>query len=1060
MKGSYFGRASVLVLALALAGISGQAIAQGPLETPVAQDNASEDTVEEVTVTGSFITREDAVLPVDVVGAEELSQRGAPTMVQFIKTIPSSGSVLGENNRFGGGNGTSTVNLRNLGASRTLVLFNGRRLATSIRSGGGADVNLLPANAIQRVEVLKDGAAATYGSDAIGGVVNFITRTDLNGLEVTGQYQLIDGSDGDYNVGAAWGWRGDRGNILLTANYRGRTEMPVAERDYALRRGPSGYLENPLGGWAGTGNPGLYNTSLVAPVGSPSTGFTTGFNANTGNLMDIGCAANGGAPYTLGSTVVSPSSCAFQYTTFDNLVEDEKNLQTYAQINFDLTDTVKFHGELSYSTNETPHQSWAVTGPNQWPTPMLGSTAQAPGGGVSPVPATGLNEQSRFYIPASNPGLQALIAQVGSASCAGPVLPYGIDAATCATGLTQAQTQAANAALYGVAPSQTAWRPVGFGGNPSSGDRHAHYSYETKSFRINGGLKGAFENGIGWDVSTTYQKIDYNATLVDLSVNRLQLALAGYGSTVEGGGGCTAAETANFTTGAGNAALGCYYFNPFTNASAGTLSGDAANPYYVASSAIVGFNDAATNRSAVFDWMEVPQPNHNSTELFVGDVVFNGETNYKLWGEESIAWAAGGQYRYDRTIDNPDPLYDALATPCVDSQPFGDGTPFCAASGNGPYLFNANRRPYDVDRKISAGFVEVRVPVTDSFVLTLAGRAESYQGLGSTTNPKLSGRWQALDWLALRGSVGTTYRAPAATQTTTGFNRGLNNANGSWRANDTYGNPNLQAETADTYSVGILLNKGRFSGSIDYWSFDFSNPITSEATSDLLAIMFPRGATDPGTNCGVAAYTAIQARFQFSGACSRANITSYRTNNINGGSIETTGFDFQLNYDAGNWWGADITTGFDGTYLEKYDESPYQIEGFLSSAAGLQKRAGTFRASSFVGYNRVRANAFFNVSKGIHNVRWQTRYVSGTTQTDATAVNLAASFGSTKEIGSYVQHDVTYRVDLPWETQLSLTVQNVLDEDPPFAFAMQYNYDPSTVNPLGRVYTLGMRKKF
>lgn len=1056
MKVKLFGRASALALGLLIAGMSGQAFAQ---DAGAPQDDTE---VEAITVTGSFLTREDSVLPVDVVNTEELSQRGAPTMVQFIKTIPSSGSVLGENNRFGGGNGTSTVNLRNLGSNRTLVLFNGRRLATSIRSGGGVDVNLLPSNAIQRVEVLKDGAAATYGSDAIGGVVNFISRTDLDGLELMGQYQFIDGSDGDYNLGAAWGWRGESGNVLLTANYRARSMLPVAERDWALRTGEAGYLQNPVGGWAGTGNPGTYNTSTVAPTGSPATGFTgTSFQSNTGNLLDIGCVANGGAAHTVGSIVVSNTACAFQYTTFDNLVEDEKNLQLYGQLNFDLTDNVKFHGEVMYSTNDTPAQSWAITGPNQWPTSMLSSGVAAPGGGVSPIPVVpgSLNEQSRFYIPATNPGLIAMANQINAANCTGSVLPYGVDLATCNTALTAAKAQTANALLYGVAPSQTGWRPVGFGGDPASADKRGSYSYKTESLRFEGGFKGTFANGIGWDASANYHKIDYAATLSDISVNRLQLALAGFGSREGDANACTSAETTNFTANAGNAALGCYYFNPFTNAFATSLSGDKDNPYYIGSSGIAGFNDAATNRAAVFDWMEIDQPNHNTVEQFVGDLIFNGDSGWKLWGEDTIAWAAGGQYRYDRTVDNPDPIYDSFATPCVDSPPFGDGAPACPGTGNGPFLFNANRKPYDVERKIYAGFGEARFPILDNLEATLAIRYENYKGLGSTTNPKLSARWQALDWLAIRGSAGTTYRAPAATQTTTGFNRGLVNANGSWRANDTFGNPNLEAEEADTFSVGVLFNRGPVTASVDYWSFDFSNPLTTESTTDMVALMFP-GGSNTG-NCGVAAFAALQTRFTFDqGVCSRANITSYRTNNINGGPIETTGFDFQLNVDAGEYFGGAWSVGVDGTYLESFDESPYLIEGIPSNAAGIQKRAGTFRASNFLAYNRLRSNAFVNFSMGDHNFRWQTRYVSGTRQTDATPLALATALNTTADIDSYFQHDLTWRWDVQETVQATFTIQNVFDKDPPFALGTQYNYDPGSLNPLGRVYSVTVKKAF
>lgn len=1044
-----------------LAGGSGLAIALALTTGSAAHAQSQPDNVlEEVIVTGSFIagTPEDAALPVDVVGAEELEQRGSPTMVQFIKTIPSSGSVIGENNRFGSGSGAATINLRGLNSAatggRTLVLFNGRRVPVSPQGLNSVDINLLPDAAIGRVEVLKDGAAATYGSDAIGGVVNFITRTDLEGFEVAGQYQAINGSEGDYEGSIAWGYRGDRGNALVSLGYRRRSELPIAERDWALRTGPQGYLENPLGGWAGTGNPGQYQVATGVPVGSP----TTGFSAATfgGSLPDIGCAANGGAPYILTTTIVSPTSCNFQYTVFDNLVEDEHHYQAYGKFNFDLTDNVSANIEVLYAMHETPLQSWAVTGPNQYPAPILASGGSA-GGGVSPLPATGTSEQSRFYVPASNPGLQALIGQVNAASCAGPVFPYGVDATSCAAGLTVARAALAQAGLYGAATSQTAWRPIGFGGNPFESDQHSHYTYKVDTVRVAGGFKGEWR-GIGWDLGLTYQKQDYNYNLEDVSVNRLQLALRGFGSRGNNADQCTAAETANFTTNAGNAALGCFYFNPFTNGFATSLSGDTANPYYVGSSPIPGFNEAVANRAEVADWMIEKQYNEISSELFVADLVLNGELPIELGGG-AVRWAAGAQFRYDRTIQDPEALYDANATPCVDSPPFGDGAPFCPTTANGPFLFNANLRPYDVNRRISSVFGETLIPITEDLELTLAARYEYYESQGETFNPKASFRWQTLDWLAFRGSVGTTYRAPAATLTTTNFTRGLTNASGTYRANDLYGNPDLEPETAFTYSVGSIVEIGGFRATADYWNFDFQDPLTSEATADLLAVAMPAAG-----GCGPA---AVLSRLTLTSPCvatdtaavNRARILSYQTQYINGGGIKTSGVDFQMNLDVGEVFGGELSTGFDGTYLLTFDEEPYSIEG-VPTASGVVERAGTYRASIFTGYNRLRANAYVNWSMGAHNLRWQTRHVSSTTQVETNSINIANAVGSTTKIDEYWQHDLTYRVELPWETSATFSITNILDTDPPFAIGTQYNYDPGSGNPLGRVFSLALKKRF
>ncbi|WP_333586602.1 TonB-dependent receptor plug domain-containing protein, partial [Phenylobacterium sp.] len=239
--------------------------------------------VEEVVVTGSFIrgTPEDAALPVEVVSAEELSRRGSPTTIDLIKSLPVSGPVLGDSNQFSttaqGQVGAGTINLRGIGSLRTLVLLNGRRTTASPGAGsGGVDTNLLPVAAVGRVEVLKDGAAATYGSDAIGGVVNFITRRNFSGLDMSADYRFVDGSDGDYTASLAYGWVGDRGNILLAAGYQHRSELRTTERDWANQP----YLTNPSG-YSVLGQPGSF---------LPRNGATP----TAGVQRDANCVAVGG----------------------------------------------------------------------------------------------------------------------------------------------------------------------------------------------------------------------------------------------------------------------------------------------------------------------------------------------------------------------------------------------------------------------------------------------------------------------------------------------------------------------------------------------------------------------------------------------------------------------------------------------------------------------------------------------------------------------------------------------------------------------------------------------
>ena len=189
-------RARCAVSAMALAAVAfGNAAA-------AAEEAAESDT--SIVVTGTLIKglREDAPAPVDVITAEELAAQGSPTMLELTKRLAVSAGVMGDASQFDTrsqfNEGTASVNLRGLGPQRTLVLLNGRRV---VATGSGnlplVDVNLFPTAAISRIEVLKDGAATTYGSDAIAGVVNFITRTDQDGFLAAGDYRWVDGSEGD-----------------------------------------------------------------------------------------------------------------------------------------------------------------------------------------------------------------------------------------------------------------------------------------------------------------------------------------------------------------------------------------------------------------------------------------------------------------------------------------------------------------------------------------------------------------------------------------------------------------------------------------------------------------------------------------------------------------------------------------------------------------------------------------------------------------------------------------------------------------------------------------------
>lgn len=144
--------------------------------------------LQRVEITGSAIRRIDAEtsVPVTVIRLDDLKKQGVTTIEQVLQGLTASQSTIGSSQSVGSSNGgVALADLRGLGPNKTLILLNGRRIANNAYLNEAPDLNTIPFAALERVEVLRDGASALYGTDAIGGVINFITRRDFTGGSVT-----------------------------------------------------------------------------------------------------------------------------------------------------------------------------------------------------------------------------------------------------------------------------------------------------------------------------------------------------------------------------------------------------------------------------------------------------------------------------------------------------------------------------------------------------------------------------------------------------------------------------------------------------------------------------------------------------------------------------------------------------------------------------------------------------------------------------------------------------------------------------------------------------------
>lgn len=272
--------------------------------------------MERVQITGSRINLKQAQLsgvgPVTVIDAETIQRSGAISVETLLQRLPASAGTAGNQTSAywtSNGYGTTQVNLRGLGIDRTLVLLNGRRV---VSGGTGAnssvDLNMIPVAMIERVEVLKDGASAIYGADAVAGVVNIITKKAFDGIEMSARYGKSTRGDGaEKAADLVWGTRGERGSLMASLNYSESEEVNLASRAPCALVESDGKLEcsgssSTIGGRARladgrrvnfnqdpNGNPRGYETYSAAKHGYNSNPYLNAVNP----IKRVGASAFG-----------------------------------------------------------------------------------------------------------------------------------------------------------------------------------------------------------------------------------------------------------------------------------------------------------------------------------------------------------------------------------------------------------------------------------------------------------------------------------------------------------------------------------------------------------------------------------------------------------------------------------------------------------------------------------------------------------------------------------------------------------------------------------------------
>jgi iron complex outermembrane recepter protein len=847
----------------------------------------------DIVVTGSRIANPNltSTSPLTVVGAQEVKLQGTTRVEDLINSLPQAFAAQGSSDA-NGASGIATVNLRNLGESRTLVLINGKRLVPGDPTSPFADLNFIPASLVQRIDVLTGGASSVYGADAVAGVVNFILDKDFTGVRLDAQYSFymhdnrtndvvrnalaarnFSAPDGDTvdgfqkNVTLTVGASTDdgRGHVTAYAGWRQVDALTQGDRDYSF----CGLTFSATGascGGSSTAALGRFNrTELV--------GFAAGqpVYAPTGSSFTLDPNAPGGQGFR--PFVSARDQYNFNPVNFFQRPDERFTLGAFAD--YEVSEGFKPYLEVMFMDDRTKAQ----------------------------IAASGAFYGGDFFINCNNPLM---------------------------TAAQQAQVCGASAGTSTLQSVYLGRRNVEGGGRV---DDLRHTAY-----RIVAGTKGDIAPGISYDAYGQFGRTIFSERyLNDFSNTRLNRAL----NAVTGPDGrptCVAAlpDANNFVADAN-----CVPYNIFQ---VGGVTQDQLT------------------------YLQTPGFKSGQTTEYVASASISaslGEYGVQSpWSDQGIGIAIGTEYRKEALE-----LYNDTAFLTGDLA--GQGTPFGVNDAKGSF-------------DVKELFGEIQIPiVSDKPFFELlsfeAGyRYSKYSTAGTTDTYKLAAEWSPVSDLRFRAAYNRAVRAPNIVELFTPATVGLFPSNGdpcsgalnpdgtvdsdgnvdpstfaqcapsgvtagqfgnidpspAFQYNQrTSGNPNLSPETADTYTVGVVLTPrflSNFTLSVDAFKIKVKDLIGSFGADFTLSQCVQTG--DP-------LFCSRINRAAGSGSLWVGNsFVDNPTTNL--GSSMTQGIDvnasYRYNTDTMGSFGFDMF----GTYLDKFETTP--LPGDLS--VGTYDCAGLFGA--------------------------------------------------------------------------------------------------------------------
>lgn len=1009
---------AISLLAIQFVGASAARAAEAP---------AASTTVEEVVVTGSNIqgAKVTAALPVTVVDQAQIAAVAPVSGDDLLRSIPQMGDVTfnstngAVSSNFARGD-VASINLRGLGVGNTLVLLNGRRVVTW--PGTQADSNLapvltvnantIPVSGVARLEVLRDGAAAIYGTDAVAGVVNNVLKSKLEGGDVLLRYGGAEGTNlREFNATLSFGRNTEdgRGNLSIFLDYGKREALRSGDQDFTATADKRPlFADTPFAGvntldrrstlspW---GDFKVIGAGGVIKQGTVSLTTAAGI-FHVQPTTDTGCAVTIATGVCLGTSTRATSGAA-RDTRSDgqsiyslSVIPELERTNAFLTGHYDLTDHLTAYGELGY----------------------YDSTTRSVQDGVFTIGAT------KVTIPASNYW-----------NPFGPTTFNGVANPNRIPGLT------IPAAGLPVTLTNYRFGDLGATNVDTSGSQ----------LRVLAGLKGS-ALGFRWDSAFVYSEASIKDVQDGISNTALQRQLAL--STPDA-------------------------YNPFSG-------GDPSNPLGV---------DTTSSSPAALAAIRVKTVLKDKSTLALWDFRASKPDIFQLPAGE-VGIAAGVEWRREAYSDDRDPRIDGTinftdsVTGAVSNDLFGvSPTPDSKGSRTVGSLYTELAIPV-----ISP---EMGIPLVRSVELQVAGRYERYSDFGEVTKPKVAMAWDLFDGLRLRGSWSQGFRAPNLLQVNSSIvTRGntrtdyifceadlragrianFNACSASIVATARRaGNPDLQPETSDNGSVGLVFQPrfvpeafGAFTLTVDSWQIKQRGIVGVFGEGNALTLDYLlrlQGSSNP--NVIRLAPTADDiARFAGTGLApvGQEVYVNDQYNNLN--PQEFRGVDIGLMWRLNGTRYGDFSADIQVARLLRYYRSPSPgIQALLDARAAGEINPGV---SITGGGDLLRQNGAPE-TKVSASLTWRydqltvgafTRYVSEIDDTNLRATDGTPWVVSSRVTGNlYAQYD--FSDTLAGDVRFKIGVNNITNEEPPLASG-SYGYIGSNYQPYARYWYTSVAFKF